>query len=610
MYTKVVDIIDYPILFPAGETEFLSQGLGALSDAVSCSVSWESNGAYELNMQYPVTGIHFEEITDRCIIFAKPNPYRDPQPFRVYRSTVPLNGVVTYYAQHLSYDLSGIPVTPFSAEGVAAALSGLKSNSAVDNPFSFWTDKTTSAHFSVDAPASIRSRLGGNEGSVLDVYGGEYIFDRWTVRLYNHAGHDNGVTIRYGKNLTDIEQDRDISNVRTGILPYWANEDQTVLCSPPVVEAEGTFGFDNVEVVDFSQDFEEPPTAEQLKEKAEQYISDNDIGKPNVSITVSFVELAKTDQYKDMAVLERCDWYDDISVIYEQLGVDAKAKVVSTEYDVLSDTYTSIEVGSVRANIADTISQQQQEIAQRPTTGAMDIAISNATNWITGANGGYIVIRRTADGTPYELLIMDTPDIQTAQKVWRWNQGGLGYSSNGYNGPYTTAITQDGAIVADFITTGTLSANLIKTGVIQSPDGGMAIDIDNSDLEFSSSNVSGDIVSVNISDYGISMRHNGREIGYFNVTAGATQQSSMVMAGALALGVFSGSLTQYETVLEADLDENGKFYTQGMVDRISTSQISADEINFNGEKISLATYYPNGEGNTPEIKYLRWGVDR
>ena len=103
-----------------------------------------------------------------------------------------------------------------------------------------------------------------------------------------------------------------------------------------------------------------------------------------------------------MAILERCDWYDDITVIYEQLGVNAKAKVVSTEYDVLSDTYTSIEVGSVRANIADTISQQQQEIAQRPTTGAMDIAISNATNWITGANGGYVVIRRTDDGNPYE----------------------------------------------------------------------------------------------------------------------------------------------------------------------------------------------------------------
>ena len=590
MYTKVVDVIDYPILFPAGETEFLSQGLGALSDAVSCSVSWESNGGYELQMQYPASGIHFEEITDRCIIFAKPNPYRDPQPFRVYRSTAPLNGVVTYYAQHLSYDLSGIPVTPFSADGVAAALSGLKSNSVVDNPFSFWTDKTTSSHFAVDAPASVRSRLGGNEGSILDVYGGEYIFDKWAVRLYNHAGHDNGVTIRYGKNLTDIEQDRDISNVRTGILPYWANEDQTVLCSPPVVEAEGAYGFDNVEVVDFSGEFEGAPTAEQLQERAEQYISDNDIGKPNVSITVSFVELAKTDQYKDMAVLERCDWYDDITVIYEQLGVNAKAKVVSTEYDVLSDRYTSIEVGSVRANIADTISQQQQEIAQRPTTGAMDIAISNATNWITGANGGYVVIRRTADGAPYELLIMDTPDIATAQKVWRWNQGGLGYSSDGYNGPYTTAITQDGAIVADFITTGTLSANLVKTGIISDPNGTFRINIDDGSLS-----VIGDTDGI---ETRVDILNGLIRLTADNVNAGTWsflglgdrgEPISVLSAGEIGLAYNAGGGIGYSRIA-------------GWADDGNTSSISCGQLHVGGYTISLETATVDGI----TIQYLAW----
>lgn len=93
-------------------------------------------------------------------------------------------------------------------------------------------------------------------------------------------------------------------------------------------------------------------------------------------------------------------------------------------------------------------------------------AIQNATNWITGGRGGYVIFQLNADGQPDEILIMDTPSIETAQKVWRWNQGGLGYSSDGYDGPYETAITQDGAIVADFITAGTMMANIIKGGTL------------------------------------------------------------------------------------------------------------------------------------------------
>lgn len=93
-------------------------------------------------------------------------------------------------------------------------------------------------------------------------------------------------------------------------------------------------------------------------------------------------------------------------------------------------------------------------------------AIQNATNWITGGRGGYVIFQLNANGQPDEILIMDQPSVESAQKVWRWNQGGLGYSENGYDGPYTTAITQDGAIVADFITAGTMMANIIKGGTL------------------------------------------------------------------------------------------------------------------------------------------------
>lgn len=121
---------------------------------------------------------------------------------------------------------------------------------------------------------------------------------------------------------------------------------------------------------------------------------------------------------------------------------------------------------------------QQIENTNSPFRQQQQTAINNATNWITGAKGGYVVINKNEQDQPYEILIMDTPDISTAKNVWRWNQGGLGFSSSGYNGPYATAITQDGSIVASFITTGILTGNLIQTGTIQSPNGRMTINLD------------------------------------------------------------------------------------------------------------------------------------
>ena len=169
------------LLYPENEKEFDNNGLGAISDAISCTVTEERNGLFESEIQYPVSGLHYSEIKNRSIIFVKPDPYREPEPFRVYRITKPLSGQVTIYAQHNSYDLSGIPVSPFSAGSVVAAFSNFQTQSAIDNPFTFWTDKTSQGSFTVEVPSSIRSLLGGSEGSILDVYGGEYEFTRWTV---------------------------------------------------------------------------------------------------------------------------------------------------------------------------------------------------------------------------------------------------------------------------------------------------------------------------------------------------------------------------------------------------------------------------------------------
>ena len=457
------------LLYPDTETEFDTNGLGPLSDAISCSVTEERNGVYELEMQYPLAGIHYADIKNRNIIFCKPDPYRDPQPFRIYRITRPLSGQVTIYARHISYDLSGVVVSPFSASSCTAALQGLKNNESTDTLFTYWTDIAQSGDFSIDIPSSIRSLLGGDENSILDIYQGEYEFDKWLIKLWNRRGNDNGVTIRYGKNLTDLQQDENISSVATGVYPYWeGGEDEIVILPEKIVNAPGTYNFQKIIPLDLSSNFEEKPTESQLRSAAEDYVKNNDIGIPAVSITVSFQPLEQTEGYKDITLLERVNLCDLVTVEYPDLGVSATAKCVKTVYDALKGRYSSIELGDAKTNIADTIANQQQQIEMLPESSAIQMAIQNATNLITGNRGGYVVMRDTnGDGEPDEILIMDKPTIESAQKIWRWNNGGLGYSSKGYNGPYTTAITQDGSIVASMITTGILNANLIKAGVIR-----------------------------------------------------------------------------------------------------------------------------------------------
>lgn len=466
----------YPILYESTETAFADNGQGILSDAISCTVTEELNGIFELEMQYPVSGIHYADIQLRSLILAQPNPTGDPQPFRVYRLTKPLDGVVTIYAQHLSYDLSGIPVQPFTAGSAAAAMAALKTYAVGANPFDFWTDKATVANMTVAVPSSIRALLGGVQGSVLDTYGGQYLFDRYTVCLYARRGADRGVTIRYGKNLTSLEQDANCASVYTGVYPYWADtEDQNLVQLPEkVLPAPGTYDFTRILPLDLSGEWQEPPTQDQLRQRAQRYMQDNAIGVPTVSLTVGFVPLEQSEEYADRALLERVDLGDTVTVQFARLGVDATAKVIQTVYDVLLERYSTVSLGDARASIADTIANQQHEIdnAVKTIPSMLQGAVDSATAQITGNAGGYVVLHSSTGGQqPDEILIMDTPSISTAKKIWRWNKAGLGYSSKGYNGPYGLAMTQDGAIVADYITTGQLTANLIAAGVLQSNDG-------------------------------------------------------------------------------------------------------------------------------------------
>lgn len=450
------------ILHSDTATTFNSNGIGVLADAITAKVVRELNGQYELTLKYPDTGMYAEFITDRHIVMAKPDPVADPQPFRIYRVNPVSKGTITAYARHIAYDTMGIPCAPFSATSCMDAVRGLSANAATECPFSFTTNKIVEGKLSVDVPKSIWSIMGGTEGSILDQYGGEYDFDWYNITLYNRLGADRGVSIRYGKNLTTLEQDRNCASVYTGVFPYWKPYDGDVVMLPEqIIYAGGTYNFTRILPLDLSEKYDEAPTESQLREAAEKYMVSNNIGVPDVSWTVQFVQMEQSEEYKGMALLERVLLGDTVSVIFPQMNVNASARAVKIDFDPIMERYNSITLGKVKSDLATTIAKQQQAIERAPSYSKLEAAVERATSWITNGKG-YMIAVKDAEGNWKEICSLDTPDINQATKVWRWNNGGFGFSATGYNGPYRLAMTQDGEIVADFITTGKLDAALVE----------------------------------------------------------------------------------------------------------------------------------------------------
>nr|DAE96497.1 MAG TPA: tail protein [Caudoviricetes sp.] len=472
-----------PILYDADRTSFpagADNGLGILSDALSCKVTQELNGQYELELHYPVAGIHYSEIALRSILRATVGPDGGLQPFRVYRIVPGMSGTAAVYARHIAYDLGGYVVSPFTAADAPSAVAGIKSHALpAGMPFTLTTDKTTVAAMSVTVPTSAWGLLGGQQGSLLDVYGGEYEFDEWAVRLLTRRGADRGVSVRYGKNLTDLTQDASCANCYTGAVPYWRGNGITVTAAP--VYAEGDFGYTRLMPLDLSSSFEQQPTQEQLQAAATSYIKQNQLHVPAVSWDVKLALLAQSSGYEDVAFLEQIYLGDTVGVYFHRLGVDAKARVNKIVWDCLLERYDSVALGSVKANIAATIAGQQKEIDAKPSASLVEKISASLTAALLGANGGSVRLLDTnGDGEPDELYIADDPDPTKAKKVWRFNYEGWAASSTGYNGPYTMGATIAGGIQAWMVT----AANLVA-GSIASEQGNFFINLDGGTIDTS-----------------------------------------------------------------------------------------------------------------------------
>ena len=481
-----------PVIFDANTQDFTSNGIGRLTDCISCLVTEERNGIYEVEFTYPITGIHYDAIQQGNIIVVSHDEQKDKQPFIIYRISRPINGIVTVNCHHISYLLRNIIVSPFTAVNVSDAMNSLSVCSITENTFTFWTDKSSAGSMEVKVPTSCRAILGGTKGSILDSFGGgEYEFDGMTVKLYAHRGANNGVTIRYGKNLTDIKAEEDTLDLYNAVVPYYAN-DETVVYGGIVVGSGGigrsgvwtdennshitdennadiTFGFTvrRVVTMDLSSEFDNPPTVAELESRALTIMNSNTPWIPKENIKIDFIALWQTEEYKNIAPLERVKLCDTVTVEYTDLGVNATAKVIKVVWDALLERYDFIELGDAKSTFADVITAETEEkLADVPNISMMDAAIEKATSLITGGMGGHILFLYDADGKPTDMLIMDTDDVNTAVHVLRFNVNGIGFSSTGVSGTYTSAWTLDGAFVADFITAGHLSANRIQGGTL------------------------------------------------------------------------------------------------------------------------------------------------
>ena len=446
-----------PILFDQNEKLFTSGGLGFLVDCTSCIVSQERNGVFECEFTYPITGPLYNKIQERSIIYATHDDSGDPQPFDIYARSAPLNGLVTFYAHHISYRLSNAVVMPFTATSCADAMAKIQANLITDrdDDFTFWTDKATVGNYAKTVPSICRTTLGGEEGSLLDVYGkGDYIFDKFEVKLYTDKGVDTDVEIRYGKNLTNIEHKIDNSSSYNAIVPYWLNEESGTLVTLPEGYVSHDDGTAYIVAIPYPMNdyFGTAPSVAAMRLKAQQLLDSSDSWVPSEGFEVNFVQLWQTEEYENYAPLQRVNLCDTVRVYYPELGVDAvREKVVKTVYNTLLDRYDEITLNELPTTLTGLTQQQiSAETSGNVTAEGMTAAINLAVQLVRGGLGGYIAMPADQDGLPQMIYLLDQPNVNDAVNVIRLGSDGVSHSTNGVDGPFYPVISMGGVLYGTF----------------------------------------------------------------------------------------------------------------------------------------------------------------
>lgn len=457
-----------PILYEKNEKEFTSGGIGYLPECTSCVITQERNGIYECEFIYPNTGKMYPEIKEGRIILASHDETKVPQPFDIYARSAPINGLVTFYAHHISYRLSNAVVMPFSATSCDDAIDKIAEKTITTDEFTFWTDKETSGDYAIVQPSIVREVLGGSDGSLLDRYGrGDYEFDKFSVKLYQNKGVDTDVEIRYGKNMIEIEHKTSTEDAYNAIVPYWVDESTGELVTLPEGYVYHDDGSPYLVAVPYAMNefFESKPTIAQVRAKAQALLDSSESWEPNIEITVNFTRLRDVDENARFAPLQNVNLCDTLSIFYPELGVvGIRQRVVKTVYDTLLDRYQEITLNSLATNLSDLTSEQiSTETATNATVAGVNASINLAVSLIRGGLGGYILIPVNSQGYNEAIYILDQASAETATNVIRLGSDGISRSSTGINGTYIPIIDMSGGITGNLTgnVTGNLTGNVI-----------------------------------------------------------------------------------------------------------------------------------------------------
>ena len=378
-----------PILYDKTETSFVSNGLGRLRDCISATVVEERNGIYELDFEYPVSGANYDLIQLGRTVGVVTDDTGNFQPFDIVSYSKPIEGVVTFHCVHISYRQSYLTATGSNINSLSDAFDLLET-AEPDNPFTYWTDKTSSGFMAAadGTPRSVRQMLGGVEGSILDTYGGEYEWDRFTVRLWSARGQKRDFTIRYGVNMLEYNDEVDSQGTYSSCVPFWKGND-TVVVGNRVDAASGTVtGRGECVPLDLTDKFESEPTTAQLESLAQSLMDNNSTYLPTQNITVSFVRLQDMEEYANLSNLFKCGLCDMINVVFPDYGTTGQFKIVKTTWNVLEGRYESMELGTLSATLSEALGISNGELTQAPAATVIE----------KGTSGDW-TYRKWSDGT-------------------------------------------------------------------------------------------------------------------------------------------------------------------------------------------------------------------
>lgn len=474
-------------IYKSDENIFTHNGL-AILNPITAYIEEELNGVYQLHLTIPYDHYgKWKEVEEYRIIKA------NQQLFRIQKVT-PGMTTLGIYATHIFYDLADNYVldTNIVEKSGALALNQILNRLSFETKFTATSDILSINNARIVRKNALNAIMGSDDNAFINRWGGELYRDNFFFSINERVGKNKGFKITYTKNMTGFSAEIDMSTVATRLIPiaydglmlpevYLDSENIHQFPHPIIKELELSDIKVKSDELEDNGGFEtEEEAFEVMRTRTEAVFKDQKLDQPSVNYKINFVSLSQTEEYKQFEFLETVGLGDDVIVYHKPLDIHVTARCIKYRLNLITNHYDSIELGTFKKNLSTIVESVTEEVKNQTThfKSELEKAKQNATNLITNAMGGFVY------KTNSELFIMDTDDLNTAVKVWRWNINGLGYSRNGINGPYEAAMTMDGAIVANMITAGILNANLIRAGAIKSVNDIVDFNLDGGFINF------------------------------------------------------------------------------------------------------------------------------